>query len=541
MKTKEIRGITLISLVVMIIVLLILAGVSLSMLTGENGIIKNAMKAKENTELISDLEYLQLKATEALIDYYQTNTIKNENEYILDKWNSDITDNIDVNSADKTIIYKGKVYSIYDIIGNESEKNKLKEENLKQITIANAEKSEDKELLANGKVRIILEEKNGMKAAIPNGFFYVTGKPSDGLVISDRYGDDDNNSIGGNQFVWIPCSEDINATLSENNGTEVTYEKINGLATTRNRNYGDKQYYYKTVDLGSNAGKDIVDWKDKGGNLDSVKKYKGFYIARYEAGLPTDENLWEWKNNAIYGWTNNQSAGSLNGERNTNIDTMVPVSKKNNASWNRVSQQNAKILSEKMYAGSLTVTSSLVDSYAWDTILAWYKKMGINCEDSTSYGNYLNSKLSLKNMLYAVHIYHSGGDETGDKDRWKTYADKYILGNIEIEKRNPNVGTDRTIYELPTGALDITKKNNIYDLAGNMWEWTTEIGEHKIIDSTTNKVVFDESNKGLFAVLRGGGFNIFGSTYSVAYSVGNHNIESYDIHVGFRVVLYINL
>ena len=43
------KGITLIALVVTIIVLLILAGVSIAMLTGENGILKNAKTAQENS------------------------------------------------------------------------------------------------------------------------------------------------------------------------------------------------------------------------------------------------------------------------------------------------------------------------------------------------------------------------------------------------------------------------------------------------------------------------------------------------------------
>ncbi len=47
---KKEKGITLIALVITIIVLLILAGVSIAMLTGENGIITQAQKAKENTE-----------------------------------------------------------------------------------------------------------------------------------------------------------------------------------------------------------------------------------------------------------------------------------------------------------------------------------------------------------------------------------------------------------------------------------------------------------------------------------------------------------
>ena len=541
---KKNQGITLIALVVTIIVLLILAGVSISMLTGENGIIKNATKAKESTDTTSDLEFLQLKATEALMDYYQKNTTESEDEYILDKWNADKTNKIDVHTADKTITYNGKVYAISDIVGNESEKKKITENSLKQITVSNVENEEDKKILSNGKVRIIVEEENGMRAAIPNGFYYVIGKPSTGLVISDRYGDDDKNTKGGNQFVWVPCSEEQGATDSKTNGTEVTYEKVNGLATTWKKHYSNKQWYYTNVpaDRNNNVGKEIVDWKDDGGDLDSVKKYKGFYIARYEAGLPADENLWSWQNDAKYGWTNGKNPGDTAGERNSNISKMTPVSKKNNASWNRVSQVNAITLSEKMYAGSSVVTSKLVDSYAWDTILAWYKKTGVDCSESTSYGNYLNSKLSLTNMLYAVHIYHDGtsttANPTDDKSRWKSYASKYTIGTIEVPARYAKSGTDRTLYELPTGVLDMTKKNNIYDLAGNVWEWTTETGEHKIKDAEGNSVD-DGNGAGIYAVRRGGSFNFSGGGNPVAYRTGGNGASGCDISVGFRVVLYI--
>ena len=66
-KNKE-TGITLIALVVSIIVLIILAGVSMAMLVGENGIITQAQRAKENTELAEtqekedmDIEFQKLK------------------------------------------------------------------------------------------------------------------------------------------------------------------------------------------------------------------------------------------------------------------------------------------------------------------------------------------------------------------------------------------------------------------------------------------------------------------------------------------------
>ncbi len=54
------KGITLIALVITIIVLLILAGVSIAMLTGDNGILTQAQNAKEETEKAAEEEKIQL-------------------------------------------------------------------------------------------------------------------------------------------------------------------------------------------------------------------------------------------------------------------------------------------------------------------------------------------------------------------------------------------------------------------------------------------------------------------------------------------------
>ena len=52
-------GITLIALIITIIVLLILAGVSISAIVGDNGVVKNAMVASEKTEIESEREMIQ--------------------------------------------------------------------------------------------------------------------------------------------------------------------------------------------------------------------------------------------------------------------------------------------------------------------------------------------------------------------------------------------------------------------------------------------------------------------------------------------------
>ena len=57
------KGITLIALVVTIIVLLILAGISISMLTGQNGILNRASQAKkaQSTSQVEELAKLKLQ------------------------------------------------------------------------------------------------------------------------------------------------------------------------------------------------------------------------------------------------------------------------------------------------------------------------------------------------------------------------------------------------------------------------------------------------------------------------------------------------
>ena len=61
MKNKKERGITLIALVVTIIVLIILAGISINLIFGTNGIINKAKDAKIKTEIASIKEEISLK------------------------------------------------------------------------------------------------------------------------------------------------------------------------------------------------------------------------------------------------------------------------------------------------------------------------------------------------------------------------------------------------------------------------------------------------------------------------------------------------
>ncbi len=202
-----------------------------------------------------------------------------------------------------------------------------------------------------------------------------------------------------------------------------------------------------------------------------------------------------------------------------------------------------------MYSGSTSVTSSLVDSYAWDTIVEWMTKEEANKNlgnDSSTKGNYYNnSNINLSNALYAIHRYGSiteAGKKAGKGDYW-SYAIKYKKGAFKsgAESIDATSGAkydftnntyDTTNYsytirkELATGSAEETKVKNIYDMAGNMWEWTTETGK-------------PDGGSTLRAVLRGGSFDGDGSSNPVSGRSGGRSTTGYGLHIGFRVVLYI--
>lgn len=68
---KNNKGITLIALVITIIVLLILAGISIAMLTGENGLLNKASGAGAETKLSEAKEYVMLEANTLYTEYYE--------------------------------------------------------------------------------------------------------------------------------------------------------------------------------------------------------------------------------------------------------------------------------------------------------------------------------------------------------------------------------------------------------------------------------------------------------------------------------------
>jgi len=321
------------------------------------------------------------------------------------------------------------------------------------------------------------KDSNGVKIVIPKGFKVrvdLGTKASEGIVIEDA---------NGNQFVWVPCT-----VTGEQGLTPYAQDK-----KYNNGSQGNYEANYKAY----------TDWTDIG-NVESVRENGGFYVARFEAGIPSTASFYPGAQNK-YTTTGRDT------------DTVIPVSKAGSASWNYISQHNAVKVSSKMYEGNNSVESRLIDSYAWDTIVNWMAGSGVNVKDSTSYGNYINTTITA-NGLYVEHINNSDGT-------WTT-STNYGNGSITLGR---DIVEGKNIYkEIATGASEKTKVKNIYDMAGNMWEWTTEKGRYNIVNGEE------------YVVRRGGGFiNTGNASGTVPYRAGLDNDSNTYFAIGFRVVLYV--
>ena len=113
---KRNKGITLIALVVTIIVLLILAGISINMLMGQNGILNRAQEAKSKTEKGSVREELELAITSLGMDYHINGQGGTFRDYIFSheaELKKELgSDDVTLNKTENTITYKGKIFTV---------------------------------------------------------------------------------------------------------------------------------------------------------------------------------------------------------------------------------------------------------------------------------------------------------------------------------------------------------------------------------------------------------------------------------------------
>ena len=154
----------------------------------------------------------------------------------------------------------------------------------------------------------------------------------------------------------------------------------------------------------------------------SVETYKGFYIGRYEAG---DKES-----------TETTKATFRTSSSNTSNSVTI---KADQVPYNCVTITQAKSLAEGFATKQgYKAKTKLVSSYAWDTTIAFIEKTVNNYGRSSSQGNYSNTSVTYK-------------DITDESKPEKTKAENSSL----------LVATGQT-----------TPVCNIYDMGGNVYEWT---------------------------------------------------------------------
>ncbi|MGN1270205.1 MAG: hypothetical protein ACI4UU_05005 [Clostridia bacterium] len=448
------KGITLIALVVTIVVLLILAGITITALFGENGLIERAKIADQKTKegAQNDIE-----------------AIENLDEQV------DVM--INGPTTIETLMTKAatKNKTVYDKYGNKITVPK----GFKIVTPAE-----------DSTVVYAYDKESGVSTNTP--------VVQDGIVIQDS---------AGNQFVWIPVGEIKNdAVENTTNKTTITLgrytfdvgsydsttETFNGTGeeTLVQEAYTDENEtnYTNTVTINTynqelstpregvasvgTTGKNATA-KDLASFVDSVKTKGGYYIARYEASYGSGYNS-DGETDALK-YANAKPLSKPSTVNNLDYNTIGSL-------WNKITQVNAAKVARNMYAGNkdinnneVGVESDLINSYAWDTAIVFIQKYSSN----TAY-----SKQNSKNN-----------------------------GMGSLANTGERVGTTDKVC-------------NIYDMASNTWEWTTEYSTHSY-NGTADPCVG-----------RGGYCNYRRDfTASRSYGFGVANAGGY--YTSFRLTLYI--
>lgn len=356
MKIKN-NGITLIALVITIVIMLILVGVSLSILI-DDGLFEYAGKATEETK----------------------NAINNEQEVVNDAIDNYIKP------------YTGEI-----IIGNNGEKF--------SAIYKNTEKNN-------------YTDEEGKKATIPAGFSVGISdginKISTGLVIRDE---------NGNEFVWIPVTENLNKTYavssdySEPTVLEDTWEESSLEIKPKfdsqeilTELYGDnKEFIYA----------DNFKYKDEYEKMvNQVNEHGGFYIGRYETTIDNAGNIGSKYDEKVL------TAG----------DTFTYNNKEYYYRWYGLylAQKNAKVS-----GNGINVQTAMIYGQLWDKTM-----------------DYIRQQNKAGKTEYNVDT---------PKSEWHTGS-----GIVNAGTANPTTMDEAGNIILGDVAL------NIWDLESNAWEWTQE-------------------------------------------------------------------
>ena len=424
-------GITLIALVVTVVVLLILAGVSLNLVIGNEGILTRSKDTVDKYGRQAENEQQGLNNVETWLgEQFGDGTGSGEDKGVI---------KVPVNT---------KATSNGTIDGKEPNiNNPIIPEGYTPINAGNATWGDGSNSPAQSSVDnglVIKDDSNNEWVWIPVeasvfSSMYVTS--NDGIALSGDVGVTTkmytNSTTIGKTVDTKTISRSTPNTTDYREPDLVTY-------------YDKKEEYYKTI-LGYNTPKAMAEafTADYANMIASIQKYGGFYIGRYELS-----------NDGVQ-----QGKATLT---NTNWYNL----------YKKCTTLNA---SDK-------VESKMIWGIQWDLACDFISKKGEQKSTtySNSWGNY----------------YDSTGNAAVMDGETKKYGSKQV-----------------------TGFSEYWKANNIYDLAGNCWEWTQEA------DITT-----DRAKRGGYYGFGGSSFPASTRNYDGAHSSSNSFLR-FSSHFNNKVAL----
>ena len=435
---KNKKGITLVALVVTIVVLLILAGVSINLVLGNNGIIAKAKEAETKSAEASQNDLIGMnKLTQ------QLEGVLNENGG-----------------------------------GNTGE--------------------------SGTDIKVPAEPTAETAPYFPdNTFTKKEGTIDTGLVIQDAK---------GNEYVWVvvPRTTAVYATtgLGKTTFTDADYINIetdlkNYTSIYRNGTNCSDTWYADDKNEGWLSETEYKALKNK--MLKSVYENGGFYVGRYEAGIKE----------------NRTGEPGTNSDGKYTIEGMpAPLSKADAYPYTWVTRTQAQNLAQNVNSG--TKASSLMFGIQWDLVLAFMSKdkakitsTEILTKDSTTIGNYMNSAFQLSQTgKYAICLNYVANS------KWNT-STTVTANFVDASRKKIVQSLEGNGILVTTGTSEQNKVMNMYDIAGNVVEWTLE----------------NSSPTYAPCVYRGGGYDNIGSRRSSSSYYDRYTDHTND-GIGFRVSLF---
>lgn len=565
-KLKEHKGITLIALILTIVVLLILATVAIKEVTG-NGIISKAQeaarkteKAKLNEELntiimemnldvaVHESEYkksssdAELLLENALLNIEQHFEV--ENQYIVEE-------TITENGVDRTLRYINIEALSFET--NEDQTImlfkipcKYKKQDIQLIMELKSDDTNDlyeitsfalddtalagikikqqgttPTVTAGGNIKQVTSD----GVPIPTGFYYVTGTKNTGVVISDNILDENNQEENaGNQFVWVPVETSPKLNVKVDSGKDIQTVRILNLKTsdetveetideTINVN---SDYFEKNIDLNDNCFYEVIATYKDGSVDDEIYIVNNVY-------KPLEEVTTMFK-----------SLAELSGK---SLEELFEMYKQNYLEEHPDAVLNTKlsVLKAVLTEGSLDIEKKEDNALETNSVLSYggfyIGRYEVGEDGTITKNNTPKNNISFADAQTEANAMYNDNTKYGVKSgllsaaAWErtlqwfvnsgatSYSESFIQsrGNFSTSVK----GGSGRLHK--TGFSEYTV-NNIYDLAGNVQEWTTQI---------------DKKEPG--NVARGYNYNTY---YTTASAYGTSTVTEANAQTGYRPILY---